>query len=155
TLFRARGVQLHLLTSGLFLERDATSVVENFGDVTISLDGHSASLYEEIRGVNGLGVVERGVRRLKSIAPRLPVRARSTLHRHNFRNLPALIDKAHAMGLDGISFLSADVTSESFGRTPLGGASALPQLGGLLLTKLEIDEFAEVVERTIVSHAAD
>lgn len=155
TMFRARGMHLHLLTSGLFLERDAAAVAEHFADVTISLDGHTASLYQEIRGVNGLGVVERGVRRLKSLAPRLPVRARSTLHRHNFRELPALIDKAHAMGLDGISFLSADVTSESFGRAASGGAAALPQLGGLLLTKLEIDEFAEVVERAIVSHAAD
>ena len=41
-------------------------------------------------------VVERGVRRLRSLAPRLPIRARSTLHRHNFRDLPALIDKARA-----------------------------------------------------------
>jgi MoaA/NifB/PqqE/SkfB family radical SAM enzyme len=154
-LFRARGVHLHLLTSGLFLERDAASVVEHFVDVTISLDGHTASLYQEIRGVNGLGVVERGVRQVKSLAPRLPVRARSTLHRHNFRELPALIDKARAMGLDGISFLAADVTSESFGRAPLGGAASLPQLGTLLLGKAEIAEFAEVVERTIATHAAD
>ncbi|HUL01628.1 MAG TPA: radical SAM protein [Gemmatimonadales bacterium] len=154
-MFRARGVKLHLLTSGLFLERDAAAVVEHFADVTISLDGHTASLYEEIRGVNGLGVVERGVRRLKSLAPRLPVRARSTLHRHNFRDLPALIDKAHAMGLDGISFLSADVTSESFGRAAVGGAASLPQLGTLLLSTAEIGEFAQVVERAIVTHASD
>jgi MoaA/NifB/PqqE/SkfB family radical SAM enzyme len=155
TLFRARGVKLHLLTSGLFLERDAAQVVEHFAEVTVSLDGHTAALYEQIRGVNGLGVVERGVRRLKALAPRIPVRARSTLHRHNFRELPAIIDKAHAMGLDGISFLSADVTSESFGRGAAADRLPIPSLRALLLNPDEIDEFSGVVERTIASHAPD
>src|ERR1700682_1615940 len=115
-LFRARGVKLHLLTSGLSLERDAAAIVEHFEQVTISLDGHTAAQYEQIRGVNGLRAIERGVTRVKTLSPRTPVRARSTLHRYNFTELPHLIDKAHAMGLDGISFLAADVTSEAFGR---------------------------------------
>src|SRR6266576_2221354 len=56
-LFRARGVRLHLLTSGLFLERDAAAVATHFEQVTISLDAHAAAQYQEIRGVNGLGVI--------------------------------------------------------------------------------------------------
>jgi len=155
-LFRARGMRLHLLTSGLFLERDAAAVVEHFEQVTVSLDGHTAELYQRIRGVNGLGTVERGVRKLKSLAPGLPVRARSTLHRANFSALPALIDQARTMGLDGISFLAADVTNEAFGRTPTpeaAGGAASPR--DLLLTAEEVGEFARVVERTIASHARD
>ena len=148
-LFRARGVRLHLLTSGLSLERDAAAIVEHFGEVTISLDGHTADQYAKIRGVNGLGVIERGVRKIKTLSPRIPVRARSTLHRHNFAEIPGLIDKAHAMGLDGISFLSADVTSEAFGRR------TEPSMEGLLLTPDEVAEFARVVEATIASHSAD
>jgi MoaA/NifB/PqqE/SkfB family radical SAM enzyme len=155
-LFRARGMRLHLLTSGLFLERDAAAVVEHFEQVTVSLDGHTAELYQRIRGVNGLGTVERGVKKLKALAPRMPVRARSTLHRANYTALPALIDKARAMGLDGISFLAADVTNEAFGRTSTadaaGGASS-PR--DLLLTTDEVREFARVVEDTIGSHAPD
>ena len=131
------------------LDRDAAAIVEQFGEVTISLDGHSAALYEQIRGVNGLGAIERGVRKIKTLSPRTPIRARSTLHRHNFTELPSLIDKAHAMGLDGISFLSADVTSEGFGRR------ATSSMGGLLLDQEEILQFARVVEATIVSHHAD
>ena len=155
-LFRARGMNLHLVTSGLFLERDAAAVVEHFRDVTISLDGHTTALYEQIRGVNGLSVIERGVRRMKTLAQWLPVRARSTLHRHNFRMLPALIDKARAMGLDGISFLTADVTSDAFGRAAAAGsADTLTPPKALLLTAAEVEEFKAVVEATIASHARD
>lgn len=155
-LFRTRGVRLHLLTSGLFLERDAAAVVEHFEQVTISLDGHTAAKYQEIRGVNGLAVIERGVRKLKTLSPRTPVRARSTLHRYNFRELPALIDKARAMALDGISFLAADVSSDAFGRTSASAVhGSMPAPRDLLLSAKELEEFTRVVEDTIASRAAD
>jgi hypothetical protein len=79
-------------------------------------------------------------------------------------DLPALVDKARALGLDGISFLTADVTSEAFGRTSAGngGGAAPPRslrtessMGGLLLSEDEVQEFARVVEATIVSHRGD
>lgn len=149
-LFRAERIKLFLLTAGLYLERDADQIARHFDQVTISLDGHTAALYQRIRGVNGLALVERGVRRLRAVAPQIPVRARSTLHRHNFRELPQLIDKARAMGLEQISFLAADVTSEAFGRAR-GKASTQ----GLLLNPQEVAEFANLVEATIVSHARE
>src|SRR5207247_9100228 len=92
-LFRARGVRLHMLTSGLFLERDAAAVVEQFEQVTISLDGHTAALYERIRGVNGLSLVERGVKRLKTLSGRTPVPARCAVLRYDFTELPRLQQK--------------------------------------------------------------
>jgi MoaA/NifB/PqqE/SkfB family radical SAM enzyme len=148
-VFRAHGVRLHLLTSGLFLERDAEQVAARFEEVTLSLDGHNRDLYRQIRGVDGLELIERGVRKLKACAPQLPVRARSTLHRHNFRELPHLIDKAKSLELAQISFLAADVTSEAFGRR------SETTTRGLLLTEDEVEEFARVVEETLLSHAQD
>ena len=149
-LFLAEGVALHLLTSGLALERHAQSVADRFAAVTISLDGHTPELYRSIRGVDGLEAVERGVRRLKGLRPDLPVRARSTMQRRNFRALPQLIDKASAMGLDQISFLTADVTSDAFGR---GAPGATPNPHGLLLDAAEVDEFERVIDKALVSHA--
>lgn len=149
-LFRAQNIKLYLLTAGLFLERDAEKIAARFEEVTVSLDGHTNALYQKIRGVDALTLVERGVKKLRAIAPHIPLRARSTLHRHNFRELPHLIDKARAMGLQQISFLAADVTSEAFGRTR--GESSTR---GLLLAEKEIEEFAEIVEQTIVSRARD
>jgi len=149
-LFRAQGVTLHLLTSGLALERHAQAVADRFAAVTISLDGHTPELYREVRGVDGLEAVERGVRRLKGIRPDLPIRARSTLHRRNFRALSDLIDKAESMGLDQISFLTADVGATTFGR---GALSVESSPHALLLDAAEVDEFERVIEKALVSHA--
>lgn len=151
-LFRSRGMRLWLLTSGLLLDKHAPKIAERFDEVTISLDGHTAELYRQIRGVAALELVERGVNRLKEIAPHIPVRARSTLHRHNYSALPNLIDKAREMGLARISFLSADVSSEAFGRLDHNGSF---DRNGLLLDETEVEHFRGIVEETIETHAAD
>ncbi|HZQ08168.1 MAG TPA: radical SAM protein [Anaerolineae bacterium] len=149
-LFLSKGIKLFLLTAGLFLERDAERIATRFSEVTISLDGQTSALYQAIRGVDALALVERGVKKLHTVAPHLSIRARSTLHRHNFRELPNLIDKARAMGLQQISFLSADVTSEAFGR-----ARGESSTQGLLLNESEVEEFTRIVETTIETHAHD
>src|SRR3979490_2511637 len=56
-LFRARGMTLHLLTSGVLLERFADRVAQHFARVCVSLDAASDALYAEIRGVDALGTV--------------------------------------------------------------------------------------------------
>jgi MoaA/NifB/PqqE/SkfB family radical SAM enzyme len=148
-VFRARGVSLHLLTSGVLLEKCASEVAVEFSRVIVSLDAASETLYGEVRGVMALRLVENGVARLRRLAPRMPVTARATLHRRNFRELPKLIEHARAMALDGISFLAADVSSLAFGRT------GPPRQDGLVLTRCEVAEFAALVESTIAARAAD
>jgi Fe-coproporphyrin III synthase len=148
-LFRARGIKLHLLTSGLFLEKFAEPIAARFEQVTISLDGPTQALYQEIRGVDALALVERGVAHLRKTASGLPIRARSTLHRHNFAELPRLIDKAKQMKLTQVSFLTADVTSEAFGRRNMSDTQ------GLLLDEYQVQEFSAVVEDCIRTYALD
>jgi MoaA/NifB/PqqE/SkfB family radical SAM enzyme len=147
--FRARGISLELLTSGLALARHAGDVAARFQAVTVSLDGHTPALYREIRGVDGLDAVVAGVRKLRAAAPRIAITARATIHRHNFRHLPDLIAKSRAMGLDAISFLAADVTTDAFNRRP-----GLPQVAEsrLLLDAEEVEELAAIVESTIHAH---
>ena len=148
-LFRARGLALHLLTSGVLLERFAERVAEQFDLVIVSLDASQAALYERIRGVDALAVVGRGVARLRRLAPHIPVSARATLHKANFRELPRLIEHAKRLGLDRISFLPADVSSLGFGR------SAVPDSDRLALDADEIHDFEAIVERTISVYARD
>ena len=149
-LFRAEGARLHLLTSGVLLERRAEGVARAFERVVVSLDATSRALYGAVRGVAALDTVEAGVAKLRRLAPEVVVTARSTLHRMNFRELPGLIDHAKSLGLDGISFLAADVDSTAFGRTAAPGAGS-----GLLLTRDEVGEFEALVDRTIDEYAAD
>ena len=147
--FRSVGMELHLLTSGVLLERFAEKVARHFSRVIVSLDAHDEEAYRRIRGVAALLAVERGVARLRALAPSLPVSARSTLHRLNFRDLPRLVEHARAMSVDSISFLAADVGSSAFGRA--GGTAPRP----LALTRDEIVEFADVVERTLADREDD
>jgi MoaA/NifB/PqqE/SkfB family radical SAM enzyme len=146
-------MRLHLLTSGLALERFAPEIAARFDEVTVSLDGHSAALYRTIRGVNGLDALAAGVRALRRLAPTLPLRARSTISRHNFRHLAELADAARAMGLDQISFLAADVTSDAFNRPPGAVPLAVAEDGRLLLDGPEVAELEAVIERFVRSHA--
>lgn len=146
-LFRQQRVTLQLLTSGILLQRHAREVADCFTRVTISLDASTQPLYQAVRGVAALEVVEAGVARLKALAPRLPVTARSTLHKANYRELPRLVEKAQSMCLDGISFLAADVSSTAFGRRHS------PNGADLKLEAHEIDEFRSVIEGTIATHA--
>jgi len=147
--FLEQEIGLHLLTSGVLLERFADRVARRFSRVCVSLDASSDALYEQIRGVNALGTVTRGVARLRREAPRLAVTGRATLHRANFRELPRLIDHAKAIGLDAISFLPADVSSHAFGR------DAAPDAAALALDADEVGEFAQIVERTVAAYASD
>jgi Fe-coproporphyrin III synthase len=173
SMFRARGVTLQLLTSGVLLERSADRVAEHFSRVFVSLDAATDALYEEVRGINALATVGRGIARLRRVAPKVPVMARATLHRANFRELPRLIEHAKAIGLDGISFLAADASSTAFGRSPVEGiahgdlveprAPARPSTGSgravlapsLALTPDEVAEFKAIVERTVALYEPD
>jgi len=147
--FITRDITLHLLTSGVLLERFADRVGRRFSRVCVSLDATTDALYERIRGVNALSTVARGVARLRRDAPQVPVTGRATLHRANFRELPRLIDHARAIGLDAISFLPADVSSHAFGR------DTVPDAQSLVLDADEVEEFAQVVERTVAAYASD
>ncbi len=150
-VFGEQGFLLHLLTSGLALERLALPIAARFREVTVSLDGDTPELYREIRGVNGLHALTAGVRKLRALAPQIPIRARSTIHRRNFRIMPELIATARQLDLNQISFLAADVTSDTFNRVP-----SLPRSdtdatapGALLLRRDEVVEFAQIVESVI------
>jgi MoaA/NifB/PqqE/SkfB family radical SAM enzyme len=142
-LFVDRKVKLELLTSGVLLARHAREVASRFARVTLSLDATTRDLYQRVRGIDALAALESGIGRLREAAPSIPVTARATLHKANFRELPRLVRGARELGLTAISFLAADVSSTAFGRRepPSGGA--------LLLDRDEIAEFRAIVEALI------
>lgn len=148
-MFRRRGITLHLLTSGLGLEPRAASVAREFERVIVSLDGATAAQYREVRGVDGFNAVRAGVQRLRAVAPRVAVSARSTIHRHNFRDMPALADAARDMGCANISFLAADLSSAAFGHRNL------PAMQALRLSRKDVDDFRIVIDALIRDRVND
>jgi len=148
-IFRAQGMVLHLLTSGVLLDRCALDVAREFSRVIVSLDATTEELYQTVRGVAALTMVEKGVARLRQVAQDLPITARATIHRLNFRELPRLVEHAKALALDGISFLPADVSTLAFGR------ERPPDPSTLALDAREVAELRDIVEATVETCAEE
>jgi MoaA/NifB/PqqE/SkfB family radical SAM enzyme len=113
---RARKLRLTLLSSGLLLERYAARIVKCFDDVIVSLDGPS-SVHDHIRRVDGaFARLRAGIALIRQLQPVFPIAARCTVQRDNAAWLMETVDSARALGLNSISFLAADLTSEAFNR---------------------------------------
>jgi MoaA/NifB/PqqE/SkfB family radical SAM enzyme len=134
------------MSSGILLEANAANIVRWCDAVTVSVDG-SRHLHGTIRRVpDALDRLARGVSAIKVLRPEFPIIGRSVIHRSNYRELPYIIHVASALGLDGISFLPADVTSEGFNRqTPWDEAKAAE----VTLTHEEVADFSQLVENVI------
>ena len=118
------GLAVTLLTNGLALRRRAAMVAARCDAVVVSLDGHDRATYAATRGVDGLGAVAAGVAALRAHAPHMPITARVTVTATNAGHLRRIVERARALGIDGVSFLAADTaTAGALGRD---GPVALP-----------------------------
>jgi MoaA/NifB/PqqE/SkfB family radical SAM enzyme len=146
---RASDIAVILLSTGITLYRDAEAVASHCESVRVSLDGPEA-IHNQIRRVpRAYEKLVRGVRRLKALRPELPIIARSAIHTLNCEHIPAIIDAAHEIGLDGISFLGTDVTSLAFNR------DASTQAPALLLNSAQIDALETIIDRLADCYAND
>ncbi len=119
---RLAGLRPTLLTNGLLLRRHAWLVARWCDEVVVSLDGHDAAAYRAARGVDGLPALRAGIAALRRQAPGIRLRARVTVTAANVGHLLYIARLARDLGLDGVSFLAADLSgSDAFGRRDDGG----------------------------------
>ncbi|HZC24564.1 MAG TPA: radical SAM protein [Candidatus Binatia bacterium] len=115
-ILRSCGVTITLLTTGLLLSKRADIVTRWIDEVIVSLDGPE-HVHNEIRRVDrGYQLIREGIAAVRRLAPRMPIRARSTVQRSNFAFLRDTVAAARQLGFDSISFLAADVSSSAFNR---------------------------------------
>lgn len=115
-LLKKQNVRITLLSTGLLLERNARRIVEYITDVIVSLDG-PAAVHDQIRRVPGaFARLRRGVDAIRSYQPGYAISARCTVQNLNCGALCETADAAMQAGLNSISFLAADLTSEAFNR---------------------------------------
>ena len=151
-LFRERGIRVTLLTAGLLLEAHARSITSVIDDIIVSLDGPE-EIHNQIRGVpRAFDLLARGVAAIRKARPRMMVSGRSTVQKANFRYLRETVHTARRLGLNSISFLAADLTSEAFNRP--GGWPAGRQTA-IALDWHEADALDQEVETLIREHAED
>ncbi len=148
-LLKKEGLRITLLSTGLVLSRHADQLLTWVDDIIVSLDGDE-QLHDQIRNIPGaFRKLKEGVQLLHSKKPEYRITARTVIHRLNFRHWPAIVQAAIDMGLDQISFLPADVTSEAFNRTEPWDA---PRQHQILPAAEELPELLEVLEALIRDH---
>ncbi len=150
--FRQLGIRLTLLTSGLLLERRAQEVVGNIDDVIVSLDGPE-SIHDQIRGITGTyKAIADGIKGLRTLRPNIPINARCTIQKANHSALKQTVIAGKELGLNSISFLAADLTSEAFNRFPVW---PVHRQSAIALNERELLALERELESLILEHADD
>ncbi len=151
-LLKEQGVRITLLSTGLSLERHAQPVVLWCDEVIVSLDG-SRSLHDRIRRIPGVfDRLAAGVRALRRIDPSYRVTGRCVVQRLNYKHLLGIIEAAHDITLNQISFLAADITTEAFNRPVRWDEARAAEVG---LEPEEAREFDRILEEVITSSDGD
>ncbi|NKC10693.1 MAG: radical SAM protein [Gammaproteobacteria bacterium] len=115
-LLRKSGIRVTIHSTGVLLEREAKHLISHCDDVILSLDGPQP-VHDTIRNIRrAYGRLRDGVSAVRTLAPGFPIAARCTIQRQNFRHMRETVASARELGLDRISFLAADVSSDAFNR---------------------------------------
>lgn len=146
------GVGITLLSTGLLLRRYAEEVTRWCDEVIVSLDG-SPEVHDRIRAVpRAFERLADGIGALRESRPEHRITARCVVQRANFRDLPRIVETARELGLDQISFLAADVSSEAFNR-PHGWSRE--RIAEVALSGGEARELSRLIERLLVDFEAE
>jgi Fe-coproporphyrin III synthase len=146
------GISLTLLSTGLTVKRNAANLVRWVNDIIVSLDGDEET-HDAIRNIPGaFQSLKEGVHAIKSLEPGFRISARTVIHRLNFMRWSAIIEQAKGMGLDQISFLPADVSSQAFNREQPWDTDRQHEI---LLNQEELPELEKVIHQLSLDHAPD
>ena len=146
-ILKAQNIKISLLSTGLTIQRQAEQLVKWVDDMIVSLDG-AESVHDTIRNIPGaFKKLRAGIEALRAIDPDYPVSGRCVIHQLNFRNWPDIIRAAADIGLDSISFLPADVSSEAFNREFTWDAERQNEI---MIKKADLGELKKIVERVLL-----
>jgi MoaA/NifB/PqqE/SkfB family radical SAM enzyme len=148
-ILKKEEIGITLLSTGLSLKRHAENLVKWVDDIIVSLDGDEP-LHDSIRNIPGaFRKLSEGIQAIRALDPFFRITARTVIHRLNFRRWPDIIRAAKAIGIDQISFLPADVSSEAFNRA---NAWDEPRQHEILPAKDELPELLAVIQHLLHDH---
>ena len=135
-------IRITVLSTGLTLARNTEKLIEFTNDVIISLDGDEL-LHDQIRNIPGaFKKLKEGIQSLKAKDPKFRVSGRTVIHKLNFRKWPDIIETARQIGLDQISFLPADISSQAFNRAT---AWDKDRQNEILPEELELEKMQQII----------
>ena len=151
-LLRQAGIKITILSTGLLLKRYAQEVVQGSDEVIVSLDGPEA-IHNEIRRIpNAYQKLAEGVQAVKQLKPSYPISARCVIQQANFAAWSDTVESARQIGLDRISFLPADISTEAFNRPRAWDDE---RSADVQLSPGQLPQLKAVIEELILNHAAD
>ena len=151
-MLRSTRSRVSLLTAGLLLKSQAQAITESVDDVIVSLDGPPV-VHNSIRRIPGaFEQLAEGVKALHNLRPELQIGARCTVQKANHHALRAVVTSAKQIGLNSVSFLAADLTSEAFNRSQGWRPDRVDRVA---LVPEEVDALEYEVECLIREYRAD
>lgn len=151
-ILKKENLKISLLSTGLTLEKKAGELVKWVDDIIVSLDGDEAT-HDRIRNIPGaFSKLAAGIRAVKNLNPAFKITSRTVIHRLNYKVWPEIIEAAHRLGLDQVSFLPADVSSHAFNRQQLWDA---PRQHEILLAENELNELKSVIGTLFINYKND
>lgn len=143
-------VRITLLSTGLLLKKRAEVIASSVDEIILSLDGPEET-HDSVRRVRlGFQLIREGILAVRQWKPEMAIRARCTIQKTNYRRLRESVRGAQQLGLDSISFLAADVTSQAFNRKQ---AWAGDRQSEIALSHSEVNALDEEIELLIQEHA--
>jgi MoaA/NifB/PqqE/SkfB family radical SAM enzyme len=142
-------IRITLLTTGLLLEKRASEVAKGIDDIIISIDG-PAHVHNHIRRVpSAFEKLTVGIHTVRTLCPLIRITARTTIQKQNHNHLCETVDAALAIGLDGVSFLPADLSTDAFNRSQAWTRERQDQIA---LTGHELTALEAEIEALITGH---
>ena len=113
---KRRGLKIVLFTNAVLLSQNAQTVSQYCDQVIVSLDG-TPSVHDRVRQRSGCATqLATGIKALLNERLDFPITARTVVQKPNCDDLPGIVRFALSLGVRGVSFLAADVTSSAFNR---------------------------------------
>ena len=151
-ILQKENIKVTLLSTGLTLKNNAEQLVDLVNDIIVSLDGDE-TLHDTIRNIPGAySKMEEGIKAIRAIDKDYKVNGRTVIHKLNYQKWPQIIDSAKQLGLQQISFLPADVSSEAFNREVKWD---VPRQEEIMIPKDELPYLETVIEHLLTSYKHD
>lgn len=151
-ILKVEKLHITLLSTGLTLKKHADDLLQWADDIIVSLDGDEQT-HNLIRNIpDAYAKLKEGVQYIKSLRPSYRITARTVVHRLNFKKWPTILECAKEIGVDQVSFLPADVSSQAFNREILWSEE---RQGEVALAEYELPQLKAIIDELLIFHRTD
>lgn len=148
---RREGIRVTLVTTGLLIEPHADEIGRYVDDLVVSIDG-PPEVHDVIRRVpRGFERLARGIRQVVAATARPVIIVRSVVQRLNHACVAETARATQTLGVDRLSFLAPDVSSQAFNRPEPWDETRRREIG---LSADEVNAFESAI-RSLESSSGD